>query len=107
MKKTDRIKIWEDMEKCCGYCGNSLKYENMQIDHKISKRLGGTDDRDNLIASCRRCNHYKRARSIESFRDLLSTIQKRIMKNYICKVAYDYGIIKFTPFDGKFFFEEK
>ena len=60
---------------------------------------------ENLMPSCRRCNHYKRASSLEEFREQLKTIYKRLMQIYIVKVAVDYGIIEINVFNGKFYFE--
>lgn len=61
---------------------------------------------DNLNPSCARCNHYKRSMLLESFRNLLKSIHKRIQKQYINKVAEDYGVIKYEPWDGVFYFEK-
>jgi hypothetical protein len=78
----------------------------MQVDHIAPQRLGGSDEFDNLNPSCRSCNHYKRANSLEGFRRLLLTLHERIMKNYINRVGLDYGIIEIKPFDGEFYFEK-
>ena len=40
----------------CRYCGND---ENLQIDHIISRKNGGTHDMDNLQVLCRDCNLRK------------------------------------------------
>lgn len=37
----------------------------------------------------------------------MKTIHKRILSEYICKVAADYGIIKIEPWDGLFYFEKQ
>lgn len=79
----------------------------MQVDHLVPIKRGGTDDIENLMPSCRRCNHYKRAHTLTIFRDMLKTIQKRLLKIYIFKVAIDYGIVEIKPFDGVFYFEKK
>jgi hypothetical protein len=34
------------------------------------------------------------------------TIHHRILKIYIVKVAVDFGIVKITPFSGKFYYEQ-
>jgi len=105
MKKLLREEIWNKYNKCCAYCGNDLLYKNMQVDHKLPKRRGGSDNKNNLMPSCRRCNHYKRAHSLKRFRELMKTLHKRIQNQYINKVAIDYGVIKIEPFDGIFYFE--
>jgi 5-methylcytosine-specific restriction endonuclease McrA len=104
----DRKKVYEKYGGRCAYCGNIILFENMQVDHKISKRDGGTDNEENLNPACRTCNHYKRAFGIEGFRKRISGLHERIKKSYTMKVAIRYGILKITwqPFDGKFYFEK-
>jgi len=125
MKQTgiDREKVWLKYNKHCAYCGNEIKFENMQVDHltpqrsahfyksksmKLAGNLFGNnvDSFENRMPSCRRCNHYKRAYTLAEFRKIIMTLHERLMKNYINKVAFDYGIIKIHPFDGKFYFEK-
>jgi len=35
------------------------KYDIPQVDHKLCKANGGTDELDNLVLSCGLCNHSK------------------------------------------------
>lgn len=42
--------------RICRYCGND---ENLQIDHIISRKHGGTHDMENLQVLCRDCNLKK------------------------------------------------
>jgi 5-methylcytosine-specific restriction endonuclease McrA len=109
LKKAVRQQVYEKYNGHCAYCGKEIEYKDMQVDHIVPKRQGwaweGLESIDNYNPSCRRCNHYKRARSIERFRELLLTLHNRIRENYICKVAEDYGIITVKEWDGKFYFE--
>ncbi|MGX9346374.1 HNH endonuclease [Microbacterium sp. KNMS] len=43
----------------CQYCHKHLEGTDATADHIIPKNAGGTDDLDNLVASCRRCNGIK------------------------------------------------
>ena len=105
--KIDRQKVYEKYNGHCAYCGKAITIKDMQVDHILSKRNGGTDDIDNLNPSCRMCNHYKRAADIETFRnDLLGGLIKRLMKIYIFRVALDYGMITINGWDKKFYFEK-
>ena len=105
--KIDRQKVYEKYNGHCAYCGKVITIKDMQVDHILPKRLGGTDDIDNLNSSCRLCNHYKRANSIEIFRDFaLGGIIKRLMKIYIFRVALDYGMITINGWDKKFYYEK-
>ena len=123
MTKEQREKVWLKYDYRCAYCGKTIEYKNMQVDHIFPKTLKhylnsprmkelfgvvcvNIDDFDNLNPACRRCNHYKRSETLEGFRTLLSTLHRRIEKQYINKVGIDYGIIKIAPFDGKFYFEK-
>ena len=106
MKKILREEVWKKYNKRCAYCGKILKYKELQVDHKRPKKYGGAGSKRNLMPSCRRCNHYKRAHSLERFRTLMKTLHERIQKQYISKVAIDYKIIKIKPFSGIFYFEK-
>ena len=101
----------------CAYCGNHIPtIKEMQVDHIIPRSRFNArqhtvsysvDDIQNKYPSCRRCNHYKRAHSLEKFRKLLKTLQVRLDKIYIYKIAKEYNVVKETPFDGVFFFEKQ
>lgn len=91
----------------CAYCGKEIEYKDMQVDHIIPKRLGGTNDLNNLNPACRRCNHYKRAYRLERYRDLIKKLYTKVRELYLCKTAEDYGIIEFKEWDGKFYFERE
>lgn len=41
----------------CVYCGS--ENERLQLDHVVPRSRGGSDDRENLVAACRRCNMSK------------------------------------------------
>ncbi len=122
MKKIDRLKIYDKYDKKCAYCGKEIEYKDMQVDHLTPQRLShyyvsqrmkiclglvGNDisSAENLMPSCRRCNHYKRAYTLEEFRTLMKSLHERINSHYINKVAIDYSIIILKPFSGKFYFE--
>ena len=122
MKQFIRQSVYNKYGGRCAYCGKEITYKEMQVDHLFPKCLAhlytsswsiltdnligeSVEDFSNLMPSCRRCNHYKRAYRLEEFRDMMVTIHKRIAENYICKVGLDYGIIIIKPFSGKFYFE--
>lgn len=46
----------------CVRCGGWFSKEQIEIDHRIPKRDGGTDDLWNLQPMCRTCNRSKRDR---------------------------------------------
>lgn len=106
ISKKTRIVVHEKHNGHCGYCGNFILYKEMQVDHIRPQRNGGTDDIDNLMPTCRRCNHYKRAYSLSKFRSYMKTIHERIAADYITKVGMDYGVVIIKPWDGVFYFEK-
>ena len=112
MKVHDRIRVYNKYGKRCAYCGKSLEYKEMQVDHMIPRLRGRRPDSvvevfENWMPSCRRCNHYKRTYSLERFREILKTLDQRINAHYINKVAVDYGVIReVVPWDGVFYFEK-
>ncbi len=114
-KRTElRQKVWLKYNKHCAYCGREIEYRNMQVDHLVpiayapfpNDKNSKVYSFDNLMPSCRRCNHYKRALNLERFRLLMKTLHERISSQYITKVAIDYGIVNIKPFNGKFYFEK-
>ena len=109
--KIDRKLVHEKYGKKCSYCGCDLQFKKMQIDHIKPQRMTWIKEDvmnhiDNLNPSCKRCNHYKRGNSLEGFRLLLKTMDERLAKMYVNKVALDYGIISLKKWDGIFWFEK-
>ena len=49
----------------CQYCGKVGG--KLETDHIIPFSKGGTDDMDNLVTACRKCNRQKRDKSVEEF----------------------------------------
>ena len=115
--KIDRFKVHSKYDGHCGYCGREITIKEMQVDHMIPKcaiLFSGNDPQkfekvhsfDNLMPSCRRCNHYKRADNVEQFRYSMKNLHKRLEKIYINNVAVDYKMIEIKPFNGQFYFEQ-
>lgn len=102
----------------CAYTGKPLG-DDWQIDHIKPKRIGGTDDIDNLLPTIKIINHYKRAKDLESFRKYMLSFHERLArlpknpitpksinrKKYLSDIAMLFGITKQKPFNGKFYFE--
>jgi len=107
MKKEIRLKVWHKYNERCSYCGEGLEYKKMQVDHIDAKYLGGANEIENYNPSCRGCNFYKSTFTIDGFRQQLSTLHERFNKIFIVKMAIRYGILKYKPFSGKFYFETK
>ena len=106
MNKRTRQQVYDKLNGKCGYCGKGITYKEMQVDHISPKWMGVDNSLTNLMPSCRRCNHYKRQKGLEAFREAMITLHERVKKIYITKVAIDYEIVKIIPFDGVFYFEK-
>lgn len=75
----------------CFYCGVPLDGRRVQtgpnryefawptIDHLVPRAAGGTDDPDNLVPACTRCNYAKGTSSVDEFdaRDLMTVTEWR------------------------------
>lgn len=92
----------------CAYCGYEIRIKEMQIDHLESFYNGGKDEIDNLLPSCRQCNFYKSAYSLDGFREMLmNVLPNSIAKLFQVKIGMKYGYLKKgEPWDGKFYFEK-
>lgn len=60
-----REEIFERDNYTCNYCGQIGG--KLEADHVIAFSKGGTDDLENLVTSCRRCNRQKKDKSVEEF----------------------------------------
>ena len=62
--------------RTCRYCGND---ENLQVDHIISRKNGGTHDLDNLQVLCRDCNLRKSLKDEGVFLAQAATDRKSVV----------------------------
>lgn len=91
----------------CAYCGKPIGYYDMQVDHVIPLRKGGTNDLDNLVPACRSCNHYKSTLTVNQFRESLGQIPGVLTRDSASyRIAKEYGIIKEEPGKIVFYFEK-
>ena len=59
--------IYGIQEGYCPGCKEHEKFKNMDVDHKIPRKKGGTNDRENLQLLCRKCNTSKGGRTMEEW----------------------------------------
>lgn len=120
-KKTRRL-VYEKYGGHCAYCGCEMEYGDMQVDHmetfghaiyKTSDKAvkmvedGSIDDIRNLMPSCRQCNFYKGINNLEQFRDSIKyTLSCTCKQSFQVRLAMKYGILAYTEWDGKFYFEK-
>ncbi len=77
------FKVFKRDKGICQYCGISLLqnislYFSATVDHIVSKVVGGTDDIENLVCSCRACNSMlTRKKDLKTFTGRKSHVLKR------------------------------
>ena len=69
-----RRSIYEKTQGHCYLCGELVKFNSFEVDHKIPLSKGGTDDISNLYCSCHKCNKIKRNIYYEDFMERISQI---------------------------------
>ena len=69
----------------CVSCNEWFRKEEIDVDHRIPKRKGGTDDLWNLQAMCRHCNRSKKAN--QSGVETASTLLRATMHGDLGKVV--------------------
>lgn len=114
ISKKTRLAVYEKFNGHCAYCGKALEYKDMQLDHMIPRQRERfkkyTEEQiecfENYMPACRRCNHYKRAHTLEYFRQLIEEIPKKLFRDsYIYKVGLDYNLISANEHKITFYFE--
>lgn len=107
LSPNDRRVVYDKMGGRCAYCGQSLAYEDMQIDHIVPLRSGGSDVPENMLPTCRSCNHYKRGNSLEGWRKMLEALPNTLERDsYSYRQAVRFGLVKPTPRKIVFYFEK-
>ena len=61
---SNRILFRRD-QNLCMYCGKQYQDKDLSCDHIIPTSRGGKNSWVNVVAACRRCNHYKQDRTPE------------------------------------------
>lgn len=90
-----RFRVFARDDWKCFYCGNPVRLMGDEVlgvsriphevlvawatvDHVVPIKKNGTDDPENLVTACRRCNTLKRDMTLEEFREY----NRRKVKNY-------------------------
>lgn len=114
ISKKTREAVYNKFDGHCAYCGKELEPKGWQLDHLIPYQRERwkkyTEEEiecfENYMPACRRCNHYKRAHSLEVFRKYIEEIPAKLYRdNYIYKVGLDYGLVESHSQKVKFYFE--
>ena len=111
MKKNERIAVYNKYQGHCAYCGRSIEYKEMQVDHYWPQFLShhepllDNNRHGNLMPSCRPCNIHKHGMRPEMWRSELQLQITRLRKNAQFDRALRFGQIKITENPIVFYFE--
>lgn len=109
LKKVERQAVYLKTGGYCAYCGCELRIEEMQIDHvrPLSRYINpGTDALENMLPSCRSCNHYKSSNTLEGFRAMLERQPQVLARDSVTyQIAVRYGLVVPFPHKVIFYFE--
>lgn len=124
--KKQRVEIYNKYGGRCGYCGEKIKYKDMQVDHIIPQRnfvwhirnkkwipeflqhltVTECDHIDNGMPSCRVCNKMKNSYPLMQFREELEMQVERARKTSVnYRMALKYKQIKEIQQPILFYFE--
>ena len=131
--KEKRYFIWHKYRKRCAYCGEKIEFKDMQIDHIVPQHnyfnwykqyelnnynkgipdfilhltVNDVNHSDNLNPSCRKCNKYKAAFSIDAFKKEIK-LQIHRLNEYITQYqrAKRFGLVVETKNEVVFYFEK-
>ena len=61
--KIRRFAVWKRDGKRCVYCCDLVTLDSFELDHKVSRGRGGSDNIENLQTTCSPCHKLKTAQS--------------------------------------------
>ena len=104
--RPDRKKIYDKFRGHCAYCGAEITPKQMHVDHVHPRFRGGQDDENNLNPSCRRCNSWKSAWTLEEFRrEIGAQVARLALRSPGYRLARDFLLIAETGEEVRFYFE--
>lgn len=110
LSQKDRLQVYGKTNGHCAYCGMTIEYKAMQIDHVVPLNgwtQQGEDKIDNMMPACRSCNKYKAASTLEGFRKMLEHMPNVLMANNATyRNAVRYGLVEPKPHKVIFYFEK-
>ena len=64
----------------CARCGTKIRKADVDIDHLVTQKYGGSDKLFNLQCLCKHCNRSKQASLKDTLPDLAKTNSQRAVK---------------------------
>lgn len=116
LTQKERREVYEKTGGRCAYCGCKIPFKGFHADHVLCLKnyeymddeLGlKVDSVENMLPSCRSCNKYKATFDLETFREMLSGIPKRLVRDVSTySIAVRYGMVEEHEGKIKFYFEK-
>lgn len=94
-RERQKNKKLQEPDPKCEYCGDDAE----ELDHLIPVSKGGTDDPENLVHACKRCNRSKNGKDLADFlnmsiNDIYLKIDHKMVQN-------NQKIMNLVYFDGE------
>lgn len=93
IKRELRLAVYKRDNFTCQYCGFHASEQELQIDHIIPVSRGGTNDIDNLVTSCARCNKKKGARLPQDSALSHEQLAERVKFRVECEYELNLGVM--------------
>ncbi|MFN2353933.1 MAG: HNH endonuclease [Desulfopila sp.] len=61
----------------CFYCGTTVAFKNITMDHVVPLTRGGKSTKENLVPCCKKCNTAKKTMMPLEWQDYLEKIQQK------------------------------
>lgn len=107
MKKELREQVYKKFDGRCAYCGISMTYEQMQVDHIHPTYRKGNDCIDNLFPACRSCNATKATYTVEEFRKrLIDDVARLERDSSKFRILVRFGIVDQIKDKVVFYYEQ-
>jgi 5-methylcytosine-specific restriction endonuclease McrA len=107
MRKTEREIVWNKYNKHCAYCGCSIEYRQLEVDHLIPRHRGGEDSHENYMPSCKSCNTTRDSYLIEEFRQRLIDDVVRLRRDSSkFRILEKFGVVGQKLHKVEFYFEK-
>ena len=87
-KRRYRQSIYEYWDHKCGYCGR----EATSLDHIIPRFRSGSNNRNNLLPACQRCNNHKGSDKMEEWyqqQEFFTQAKMDIIQSWISQESID------------------
>jgi hypothetical protein len=97
--KIDRMAVYNKFDGHCAYCGESIEFKKMQVDHfwpqflKHHQKDLDNNRFENLMPSCHKCNNHKHGMKPEVWRSELKRQIEMLKKNAQFDRALRFGQI--------------